>query len=995
MPALHRLGMRHQLAIIIVLAGAVGLAAMTVMQVIKLAHFEKADARANVTDAAEAGVRQITQYFTEAAREVETNGADPRIAAALADFALAYAAFGPDVTTELQRAWIDNNPNPVGQKQAQIDSGRGTEYDRAHVAHHRTFAGIQQRGSYYDVFLIDRDLNIVYSYFKERDFASPLGQGDLADSGLARAARAALATGTTSMTPFEPYAPSAGASASFIAHPVREGSGSIVGVIAIQVPIEPIASAIEASRGSGINGVYLLDATGNVRAYTKTDGAWSPTSATPAPFLLEATGAFDPVRKLPDGTRVLVAAAPVEVLNVRMEVAATVDLNTLDGIVWSYAFTSTILALITIALLAGVAILFGGSFAKPLTAVVQAITRLQTGDLAFNLAGQERQDEVGALTRAIELFRRQEAAAIELRKQQKALGAACEAASAALIIVDGEMRISHVNPSAVALMTQRLDDFKNTDAAFDPSGLCGRSLDALRNCTSDPEAWSFLDHPSPASKQAEVRIGRALLQVKASTIDASNGGMVIELIDLTEIAFQTRLFATSNANQFIVEFGPEWSVVGINPKFTQATGHAFVRHPAIHARSFLDVSTLGIGDFSETLEMLIEEGELTGRLKVRATDGQELLVHGTLSLINDARGRPYRIALVGRDVTAEENARVDAREERDRARREQEAVVDSLRNGLAALSKGDLTATIDTVFPSDYEGTREDFNRTVANLCVAVKSVAENAKQIQDEIASINSATESLAQRTEKQASTLEHTASALGEITKSVSMSSERAGRADRLVTDAVGEATSGSKVVLETVAAMDAIEASSKQISRITLVIDDIAFQTNLLALNAGVEAARAGEAGRGFAVVASEVRALAQRSSSAAREISSLIHESDAQVARGVTLAGKAGDALRGIEGSFLQIAREVAEIAMSSKTQSASLGEINLAMNQLDQVTQQNAAMFEETSAASHSLRQESMALLELMQQFKTDPSISVEDKGIRLMRETGWHSTPAA
>jgi methyl-accepting chemotaxis protein len=253
--------------------------------------------------------------------------------------------------------------------------------------------------------------------------------------------------------------------------------------------------------------------------------------------------------------------------------------------------------------------------------------------------------------------------------------------------------------------------------------------------------------------------------------------------------------------------------------------------------------------------------------------------------------------------------------------------------------------------------------------------VAENAAQILGESSSISTASENLAQRTEKQASTLEETAAALDEITKSVATSSERAGRADRLVSTALRDATSGSRVVLETVEAMGAIEDSSKQISRITSVIDDIAFQTNLLALNAGVEAARAGDAGRGFAVVASEVRALAQRSSAAAREISQLIAESGGHVSRGVDLSGQAGQALKLIEKSFADIATEVAEIASSSLQQSSSLAEINGAMTQLDQVTQQNAAMFEETSAASHALRQEAQALLHLMEQFRTGSPMS--------------------
>ncbi len=445
---------------------------------------------------------------------------------------------------------------------------------------------------------------------------------------------------------------------------------------------------------------------------------------------------------------------------------------------------------------------------------------------------------------------------------------------------------------------------------------------------------------------------------------------MIEWIDATDTVVQTRMYETSNANQLIVQFGPEWSVVGMNAKFTQSTGHDFVRNPATQGQDIVDVSSLGLGDHADVMAMLDSEGELTGRFGVITTDGERLLLLGTLSLVRDSKGRPFRIVLVGRDVTLEEAARAEAAAERERTQAEQHTVVENLKLGLAALSEGDLTAMIETTFPGSYEQIRQDFNRTAANLCRAVQSVAENAAQILGESSSISTASESLAQRTEKQASTLEETASALDEITKSVSTSSDRARRADELVSAALRNAASGSKVVLETVDAMGSIEESSKQISRITSVIDDIAFQTNLLALNAGVEAARAGDAGRGFAVVASEVRALAQRSSAAAREISQLIAESGGHVSRGVDLSGQAGQALTLIEKSFAEIANEVTEIASSSLQQSSSLAEINGAMTQLDQVTQQNAAMFEETSAASHALRQESQALLKLMEQFRT-------------------------
>uniref|UniRef100_UPI0026381C7A methyl-accepting chemotaxis protein n=1 Tax=uncultured Aliiroseovarius sp. TaxID=1658783 RepID=UPI0026381C7A len=281
-----------------------------------------------------------------------------------------------------------------------------------------------------------------------------------------------------------------------------------------------------------------------------------------------------------------------------------------------------------------------------------------------------------------------------------------------------------------------------------------------------------------------------------------------------------------------------------------------------------------------------------------------------------------------------------------------------------------LTTRIDRAFSADYDELREDFNSAADKLMAAMRGVVENADLIRGEAAEISSAADDLSHRTERQAATLEETAAALDELTSSVRSAADGASHANEVVESARQNAEASGAVVREAVGAMGEIETSSRQISKITGVIDDIAFQTNLLALNAGVEAARAGDAGRGFAVVASEVRALAQRSSDAAREINDLISASGGHVTRGVELVDQAGAALSGIVDSVTEISRNVREIATSAREQSAGLAEINTAVNQLDQVTQQNAAMFEETTAASHALTREAEALTSTMARFET-------------------------
>ncbi|NRB18760.1 MAG: HAMP domain-containing protein [Rhodobacteraceae bacterium] len=322
-----------------------------------------------------------------------------------------------------------------------------------------------------------------------------------------------------------------------------------------------------------------------------------------------------------------------------------------------------------------------------------------------------------------------------------------------------------------------------------------------------------------------------------------------------------------------------------------------------------------------------------------------------------------------------------AEEERAGQQREQTVVVEQLSLGLVNLSTGDFSKPLNTAFPADYEQLRSDFNRTLATLSSTIVEVISSADSIRNGATEISQASDDLSQRTESQAATLEQTAAALEQMTTSVRSAAEGARSVENIVNEAKLEAEESGAVVQNAVAAMTGIESSARHIGQIISVIDDIAFQTNLLALNAGVEAARAGEAGRGFAVVASEVRALAQRSSDAAMEIKTLIGDSSKQVAQGVKLVGKAGDALTSITDRVTNIAQLVSEIAVGTAEQSTGLGEINLGVTQLDQVTQQNAAMVEQATAASHLLNTDANKLSQLVSHFNIDgrkPAVSSPD-----------------
>jgi methyl-accepting chemotaxis protein len=348
----------------------------------------------------------------------------------------------------------------------------------------------------------------------------------------------------------------------------------------------------------------------------------------------------------------------------------------------------------------------------------------------------------------------------------------------------------------------------------------------------------------------------------------------------------------------------------------------------------------------------------------------------------DEIGAMARTVVVFRDSALEkarmeqdaEAARVKAARERLSAQEEainaeREMVSRSIGAGMARLAEKDLTFRLTDDLPEAYAKLQSDFNTAMGELEQALLSVASSGGAISGSSHEITRSADDLSKRTEQQAASLEETAAALDEITATGKKAAEGAEHARDVVATAKADAEKARVVVRSTVEAMGGIEKSAQQISQIIGVIDEIAFQTNLLALNAGVEAARAGDAGRGFAVVASEVRALAQRSAEAAKEIKGLISTSTTQVAEGVDLVAATGTALERILEQVNEINGVVVDIAAGAKEQATGLQEVNTAINQMDQTTQQNAAMVEETTAASHALAQEAAQLSDMIALFR--------------------------
>jgi methyl-accepting chemotaxis protein len=358
----------------------------------------------------------------------------------------------------------------------------------------------------------------------------------------------------------------------------------------------------------------------------------------------------------------------------------------------------------------------------------------------------------------------------------------------------------------------------------------------------------------------------------------------------------------------------------------------------------------------------------------------------------DEIGDMARAVAVFRDAAQEklrlqreaEEERVRSEEARRRAERdaiegERAVVTGSIGAALARLAAKDLTYRMTDDLPEAYRQLQADFNAALVQLEEAVLGVKASVEVIDSGTAEIATASDNLARRTEQQAANLEETAAALEEITVTVNKAAEGAVQARQVVATAHDDAKVGGDVVRKAVDAVGGIEKSARQISQIISVIDEIAFQTNLLALNAGVEAARAGDAGRGFAVVASEVRALAQRSAEAAKEIKVLITNSTQQVEQGVRLVGETGESLIHIVGNVTHMNSAIADIASSAQEQAGGLKQVNIAVTEMDKMTQQNAAMAEQAMAAGQTLSRQARLLLELVSEFSVGGNAVRKDR----------------
>ena len=1011
-----------------------------------------------------------------------------------ADVASILSSLEP-VTLAFQQDYISLNPHPLGSKDT-LDKVLGTaSYHKTHENYHPEIRTFLQTFSYYDIFLVDIDSgNIVYSVFKELDFATSLIDGPYSNTNFASAFNQAAKTlkkGETILSDYKLYYPSYNAPASFIASPIFDGDKK-VGVLVFQMPIGEINAIMSERSGMGETGeAYLVGADKLMRS----DSFLDPTSHSVVnSFRNPKLGMVDThsvdqsiagktgAEIITDynGNPVFSAYTPISTLGLKWGLLAEIDVAEALAPVATMQSMMTTVVVFAIFIMAVVAYYLGKSLAAPISELSQTLKRItSSGDFSIRVDNKNT-DEVGQAASGInelmeslgscfgetnnvlagvadnDFNRRVEKAyngdlkslsdgmnntVIQLDKMQSEqkvqsekvsesaketerlmliaqneaivygrIKQALDACSTNIMIANDQHNIVYMNESVTEMMRHAESDIKQDLPKFSVDGLMESNIDIFHK---NPSHQRSMLAALKDTYSTNILVGGRTFNLVANPInDSANEriGTVVEWNDITvELKRQKEEEQVSNDNARIKQ---ALDACTTNVMIGDANNEIIYMNESV-AKMMRNVeadlkSALPSFDANNIMGQNIDiyhqnPSHQKGMLaKLESTYKTEIAVGGrTFGLIANpiSSEQGERIGTVvewndrTQEVKAENevNAMIEAAGKGDYSARMDmngkagffeklafglnqlvettDIAINDVVRVLSALSNGDLTQKIEGHYEGSFARLKDDTNQTVDKLTEVIGEVLESSGAVHtgaDELAQGNA---NLSQRTEEQASSLEETASSMEEMTANVKQSEEGTKQAASLASEAQAKAEQGGAVVNRAVEAMEAINASSKQISDIIGVIDEIAFQTNLLALNAAVEAARAGEQGKGFAVVAGEVRSLAQRSAGAAKEIKDLIRDSVEKVDGGTALVNESGITLQEILEAINKVDKVVKGISEGAAEQSSGINQVNVAVSQMDSMTQQNAALVEEAAAASEAMAEQAKKMQSVLGFFK--------------------------
>lgn len=790
-----------------------------------------------------------------------------------------------------QYAYIANNTHPLGEKSNLDKSSQGRAYDRLHEKYHPVIRNYLEKFGYYDIFLIEPDTGyIVYSVFKELDYATSLIDGPYSNTNFARVFQAAKESQQNEVVfaeDFEPYLPSYNAAASFMASPIME-NGKLTGVLVFQMPVDRINGIMQNSVGLGESGeTYLVGTDLLMRSQSRfTD---EPTllktkinTAGAKEAVAGQTGSaiFDDYR----GVSVLSTYSPVEIEGLDWAILAEIDEDEALSAKTTLALVGVVLALIVSGIVIAVALRFSHLVLQQLggdpTLIDKVAQGIADGDLDMNLDTNEK--PVGVFASMVRMRNNLREQIAEDRRKAVEIGRikqALDKVTSSVMMADIDFNIIYMNDSVQELFNKAADDLREVLPEFDETNLLGQNIDVFH---THPGHQRELLTQLKDTYSNEMAVGKRHLRITANPVldeDGNRIGTVVEWEDRTqEVAVEKEVAAIVNASK---------------------EGDLSQRISLTDKEGFIASLSLGVNEL---------------------VDISDNVIHDTL-------------------------------------------------NVLGAMASGDLTKGIEKDYSGSFGELKLNANATVDKLTEIIRQIKETAEDVEQSSSELAQGNVALGQRTDEQATNLQETAASMEQMTSTVSQNAENSVKANHLASDAQEIAEKGGAVIGRAVDAMHEINRSSNQISDIINVIDEIAFQTNLLALNAAVEAARAGEQGRGFAVVAGEVRNLAQRTASSAKEIKELIQDSLQKVKYGSDQVNESGETLNAIVDAVKDVSEIIAGIAHANKEQSQGITQVDSSISKMDEMTQQNAALVEQASAASNSMKSKAVGLSDLISFFK--------------------------
>lgn len=541
---------------------------------------------------------------------------------------------------------------------------------------------------------------------------------------------------------------------------------------------------------------------------------------------------------------------------------------------------------------------------------------------------------------------------------------ALDGAVTAVMMVDRDFTITYANQATLDMLSAHEATLKEIFPGFSIKTLVGANIDSFHK--NPQHQRQLLSDLSNLPYKTDIRVGPLAFRVNVTAMfNAANeyAGNMLEWQNITEEKLRNAdiqgQFEALNKVMGVISFDMDGTITDINEIFLDVVGYTREEVIGKHHRMFASPEVASSQAYAEFWAKL-NRGEFdAGEYQRMGKGGKDIWLQASYNPILDMNGKPFKVVKFATDITQQKQLQITV-----------ESAHKSTSIVMSAMSEGDLTKFMEGEYEGEFALLQQAINDTVTKMSTVVQDIVEASINISSSASEISEGNIDLSQRTEEQASSLEETASTMEELTSTVRHNSDSARLANQLATDAREKAEKGGFVIQNTIEAMAAISQSSKKVADIIGVIDEIAFQTNLLALNAAVEAARAGEQGRGFAVVASEVRNLAQRSAAAAKEIKELINDSGDKVREGSNLVDESGRTLKEIVEGAKKVGDIIAEIAAAGVEQASGIEQVNKAVTQMDEMTQQNAALVEEAAAASESLDEQGHALQDMMAFFNT-------------------------